>query len=295
MTSSNRLWQEATVEGVNGGAILLGFLGILVLGITSLVALGLLIARRTRRALNTFAAGLLGTAVITAVAILSFLQKGQGFNQEGNEPTIVLMALSLLLAGAGQFSAAYRNSGTYGVAFGCAAGSMLFQAAPLLGMDALGMDGAQQVLGVRSLSLPGLSLGLALSLLLAVLSLLSAVLAPRRRAAALLWTALGGLGCIAGFAAGDACVRTHCTLVRSLPGGGPQGVRVVVDVLGQRVNDETGFALVPREGLFLVRAVSPTQAAWVYGPLAAGAAMGTAGGLVVAWGIGRFLVKQSVE
>ena len=97
------------------------------------------------------------------------------------------------------------------------------------------MHGVGQVLGVRSLSLPGVSLGLALSLLLAVLSLLSAVVSPRKKTAALLWTMLGGLGCIAGFAVGDACVTTRCTLVQGFPGGGPHRVRVEVDVLGARL------------------------------------------------------------
>jgi hypothetical protein len=49
----------ATVEGVNVGAILLGYLGIAVFGLTSLTALGLLIARQAKAALITFAAGLL--------------------------------------------------------------------------------------------------------------------------------------------------------------------------------------------------------------------------------------------
>jgi hypothetical protein len=279
------------VEGVNIGAFLLGYLGILVFGITSLVALGLRITRRTREALLTFAAGLLSMTLIAAVAILSFLL----FYEEGREPTIMIMALSLLVAGGGQFIAALRSPGSYGVAFGWAAGSLAFQAAPFLGIDAVGMRGAGQVLGVRSLSLPGVNLGLALSLLLAVLSLMSAVVSPRKKTSALLCTMLGGLGCIAGFAAGDACVRTRCTLVQGFPGGGPHRVRVEVDVLGERVSDVTGFATIPREGLSLVRAVSPVQAAWVYGPLAVGAAAGAAAGLVVGWVIATLLVRQSGE
>jgi hypothetical protein len=229
-------------------------------------------------------------ALIAAIAALSFLQRGQGFHQEGSEPTLIVMALSLVLAGAGQFIAALRSQGSYGVAFGFAAGSMVFLASPLLGMDALGMHGAGQILGVRSLSLPGVSLGLAVGLLLAVLSVLSAVV-PRKKSAVLLGTALAGLGCMAGFALGDACVTTHATLIKGFPGGGPHQVRVEVDVLGKRVSDVTGLATIPREGLSLVRAVSAAQAAWVYGPLAAGAAAGAAAGLLVSWVIARKMIS----
>jgi hypothetical protein len=154
---------------MNLEAAWLGCLGVLVLGITSLVALGLRIARRTQGALLTFAVGLLGTAVLAAVAMLSFLERGRGFYQEGSDATIVIMALSLLLAGTGQFIAALRIPGSYGVAFAWAAGSMVLLASLLLGRGSL-----------EFLSLPGVNLGLALSLLLAVLSLMSAVV-PRRK------------------------------------------------------------------------------------------------------------------
>src|SRR6266545_3533490 len=151
------------------------YLGVLVLGITSLVAVGLLIFRLTKGARITFAAGLLSTAVIAALATLSFLQKGMGFYVEGSEPIIVLTTLSLLLAGAGQFVAALQSSRLYAAAFGCAAGSLAFLSAPFLGGEFVGMHVIPQIFGVSSPSLPGVSLGLALSLLLAVLSLMIAV------------------------------------------------------------------------------------------------------------------------
>jgi hypothetical protein len=281
------------VEGLNVGAILLGYLGVLVLGVTSLTALGLLLARRTRGALITFAAGFLAATALAALATLSFLQKGMGFSVEGSEPTIALTALSLLLAGAGQFVAALRRPRTYPAALGCAAVSLAFLSAPFLGADVFGMPAVPQILAARSLSLPWVSLGLALSLLLAVLALMVPALPPERRAGVLLRTALAAAGGIAGFAAGDACVATHTTLLQSFPGGGPQRVRVEVDVLGARVSDEIGFARVPWEGLSLVRAVSAAQAAWVYGPLAAGWAAGAAAGLVAAWGIARLPGRRS--
>jgi hypothetical protein len=252
----------------------------------------------------------------------------------GDDPTIVIIALSLVLAGAGQFIAALRIPGGYGVAFGWAAGSMVFLANPLLEivMDGyLGMEVAEKVLGMHSLSLPGVTLGLAFGLLMAVLSLVSAVVPPRKKTAALLWAALVGLGCIAGFAVGDACVTTRCTLVPVVPVGDPprwvfQGdpsrgntqVRVEVYVLGKRVSDEVGGAgatrvtprtrreaekgltreeEVRRELRYLryVRSVSPAQDAWVYRPLAAGAAAGAAAGLVVGWVIARRLGRRSGE
>jgi hypothetical protein len=272
---------------MNMGAYFLAALGILVLGSAFLVALGLAIAGKTRAAVMTFAVGLLGAAVIASLASLSFLQKGMGFYEEGSEPGIALTVLALLLAGAGQFVAALRKSGAYGVALACAAGSMLLLAAPLLGMDALRWNGVGHVLSVSSLSLPWLTLGRAVSLLLAVAGVSIAILPSQRWTGALVGIMLAALGGIAGFAAGDALVTTHTTLLQSFPGGGPQGMRVEVDVFGRRVSDETGFAPIPREGLSLVRAVSLAQVAWVFGP----PLLGAGAGLVAAWGIGRSLVR----
>lgn len=271
------------MEGVNVGAFLLGYLGIAVFGLTSLTALGLLIARLAKAARITFAAGLLVTAGIAALASLSFLQKGHGFYVEGSEPVIVLTALSLVLAGTGQFVAALQRPQTYAAAFGCAAGSMVFPAA-LVFLAAFPGHG---------------SLGLAPCLLLAVLSLMIPVIPPRRRNGVLLWTALAAFGGIAGFALGDACVTTRCTLLEGqrVPGG-PVRVRVEVDVLGVRVSDETGLAPLPpwaRPDDLGIRAVSPAQAAWRYGPPAAGAAVGVAAGLLVALGVARLWRRQSGE
>ena len=72
------------MEGLNIGAILLVYLAALMLGVASLVAFGLLIARQTRAALISFSSGLLCMALIVSLAILSFLQKGQGFGTEGS-------------------------------------------------------------------------------------------------------------------------------------------------------------------------------------------------------------------
>jgi hypothetical protein len=267
------------VEGMNLGAMLLGYLGVLVSGLTSLVALGLLIARQTKPALITFAAGLLVTAVIAAIAALSFLHHGGGYDPDdlGGRLMIVLSAVILLLGGAGQFIAAFQGPQAYAAAFGCAWGSMVFLAAPLLG---------------------GLSLLMAVSLLLAVLSLMTAVL-PRWRTL-LLWTALTALGGIAGFGVGDACVTTRSTLLDGFPGGkeGFRGrVRVEIKVLGVPVSDETGFALLPRvfqrdwqvNSGSSVRAVSLTQAAWLYGPPAAGAIAGIVAGLFLSLRITRIV------
>jgi len=157
---------------------------------------------------------------------------------------------------------------------------MMLLASPFLGAEAMGGHGAALLVGARSLSLPWVNLGLALSLLLAVASLMVAVLPSQRRAGVLLSTALAVLGGIAGFSAGEACVATHCTILQSFPGGFPNKVRVKVDMLGVRVSEETGFARIPREGPDAVRSVSLGQAIWVGGPLAAGAAAGVVTGLV---------------
>src|SRR5262249_18779894 len=160
----------ATVEGVNVGGILLGYLAVLVFGVASVVALGLCLAQLTRAARVVFASGLLGATLVAALAALSFLQRE--FNPAGSEALIVLAALTLLLAGVGQFVAALGSPRAYAAALGCAAASLALLSAPALATDALGTPVVHQVLGARSRSLPGVSLGLALSLLLAVLTLL---------------------------------------------------------------------------------------------------------------------------
>src|SRR5262245_36065108 len=111
------------------GGILLAYLGLLALAFTSLVALGLRIARKTTPARIVFAAGLLLAAVIVAVATLSFLRRE--FHGDDYWTLIVLTTLVLLLAGAGQFVAALRSPRTYGAALACAAGALVFLAAPI--------------------------------------------------------------------------------------------------------------------------------------------------------------------
>lgn len=274
------------MEGMNFGAIILGYLGVLVRVLASLVAIGFLVARRTKPALITFAAGLLGTAVIAAIAAVSFLQHGGRFDPDpddiGGRLMIVLSAVTLLLAGAGQFISAFQGPRLYAAAFGCALGSLVFQAAPMLGKPSM-----------------------AVSLLLAVLGLMIAVV-PHRRLTMLLWTALAAGGGIAGFCVGETCVTTFSTLLDGFPGGkdGFRGrVRVEINVLGVSVSDETGFAIIPRvfSGDWQdnpgssVRAVSLTQAAWLYGPPAAGATAGMVAGLFLSWRISRLRARQSDE
>jgi hypothetical protein len=145
------------MEGINMLAVLLGFLGVLVFGITSLVALGLLIACKTREARMTFAGGLLFTAIIAALAVLSFLEHGGGYDpgDTGGKLMIVLAALTLLLAGAGQFIAALRSPWTFAAALGCVAISMVLLQHAFRARDDLALAG-------DSLLLAGVSLMIAL-------------------------------------------------------------------------------------------------------------------------------------
>lgn len=94
------------MEGVNLAACFLGVVGIPAFGVVSLVAFGPWIAGKTSAARITFASGVMGAALVAALAALSFLERGMGYHQEGSDPTIVLAALTLLVAGAGQFLAA---------------------------------------------------------------------------------------------------------------------------------------------------------------------------------------------
>jgi hypothetical protein len=159
------------VEGINIGGILIGYLAVLVFGVISLVAVGLLIARLTKAARITFAAGLLGADMIAAFAALTFLDNQ--FNHDGSDTSLIIVtALSMLLGGAGQFIAALRRPWIYATALASTAGSVMFLAAPLLGGNA-----DHQLFGGLHLRLsPHLTLGL--SLLLAVTSLIIAVLYP---------------------------------------------------------------------------------------------------------------------
>jgi hypothetical protein len=260
------------VEGVNIGGILLGFFGILALGCTSLAALGLLVARKGTAARFLFAAGVLLATVIVAVAALSFLRR-EFLHDDTSPALIVLAALTLLLAGAGQFAAAFRGPSTYGAALAFAAGSILYGAS--------GGLGGSEVLSWR------LPEGPRVSLLLAAASLLLAVLPTRRTAVALLWTAQALLGATAGLGVGAACVATRCTPLGD-EGRGPP-VRVEVYVLGVRVSEETGAVRVPPDGTSAIRALSFAQDAWVYGPQAAGALAG----IIAAWGVAAGLIKRS--
>lgn len=274
------------MEGLNIGAILLAYLGLLVLGLTSLTALGLLLGRRTTAARITLASGIFALTIIAALAALSFLQRGMGFYEEGSDPTIILMALTVLLAGAGQFTAALSRAGGYGTVLACACAALALAPTPFLGSDVPGWS-MTDAFRARSLSLPWLSLGLVVSLLLATASVLLAVLLPQRRKGAVLGLALAALGGIGGFAAGDACVTTRCTVTMGLPGGEPQGVHVEVTVFGEGVNEADGFARMPPGGLGELRAITPVQAALVYGPPTVGALAGLLG----AWILTRRLAQ----
>lgn len=118
------------MEGMNWIAILLGYFAVFLFGMVSLVALGLWAARRPRAARVLFAAGLLAGAVIFAGGLLSFLDPGSGRGPE--DLLVIVAALSLCLAGAGQFAAAVRGR-AYGAALACSAVALALTASPLFG------------------------------------------------------------------------------------------------------------------------------------------------------------------
>ncbi len=153
------------MEGLNIAAFLAGFLAVFVFGITSLMSFGLLIVRHTRTARIVFAGGLLSAAVIAASGILSFF--APEFYHQADTPLIVVTSASLLLAGAGQFVAAFRGARTYAAAFGCTTLSLVLVVSPLLGVD-----WGRRLLGGLGLKLAelGVPLLVAASLLPAVVS-----------------------------------------------------------------------------------------------------------------------------
>src|SRR5262245_5759469 len=139
---------------MNIAGLLLGFVAALVLGGTSLVAIGLWIARRSDQALRLFAIGLMLTAVVAAFAVLSFLAR------EINDPPpaviCLLTALSLVMGGAGQAIAARQGRRTYSAALVCTLGSIVFVVAAFMVTEY-----GQYVLNARNLSLSAVSLLLA--------------------------------------------------------------------------------------------------------------------------------------
>ena len=133
------------MEGVNLGGFMWAMVGFLLFGVTSLVAVGLQIARQARPAMIVFAAGWLCAAGILALATLTFLDRQ--FHPDGHEALIVLTALSVLLGGAGQFVAALRGGHVYGRAVGCAAVALVVLTAALMaGTEVLYFGGFSQFL-----------------------------------------------------------------------------------------------------------------------------------------------------
>jgi hypothetical protein len=163
------------VEGLNVGGYLLEFLAVLVFAATLLVAFGLLIFGLTKPARMVFASGLLAADIIAAVATLSFLARE--FNPSGSDSVVfALSALSLLLAGTGQFMAALRNPRAYGAALACSAVSLMFLVTPLVSGEVRNLIPGLYLLSLAWLGVPPAVPGL----LLALASLLLATLLPVR-------------------------------------------------------------------------------------------------------------------
>lgn len=121
------------MEGINMLAILAGYVAVLGFALTSLVALGLLIARYTRPARFVFAGGLLTASLIAALAVLSFFMPG--YYHDGEGPLVAVTAASILLAGSGPFIAAFRGTGTYWISVSCSAVAILLYSSPVLAGD----------------------------------------------------------------------------------------------------------------------------------------------------------------
>lgn len=119
------------MEGLNVGGFLLGYIAVLVFGIVSLVALGLLIGRLTRASRILFASGLFLASLIAVVAILSFLSPS--YHPGETWPLLVLAVLALSAAGSGQFIAALRSTRVFAASICCAAISFLLLTVPMFG------------------------------------------------------------------------------------------------------------------------------------------------------------------
>ena len=133
------------MEGINMTGFLLGYLAVLVCAIMSLIALVLLIARLAKASRIMFASGLLAGTIIAALADLTFLEVDRQERQISIE--IVLIAATLISAGAGQFIAALRRPLAYVLALGCAAGSL-----GLLGVYFFGAVGFRAFFGAGTIT-----------------------------------------------------------------------------------------------------------------------------------------------
>jgi hypothetical protein len=157
--------------------VLLSYLAILVLAMTSLVAFGLLLARRTRAARIVFAAGLVCPALATLPVFLTWFGDLAAHFRSGDSAPLVLVVLaelSILVAGFGQFMASLKNARAYARSLGCALGATFLVAVA-------GLSGAEfgfLILGGQLAStLTKLPLEL-VGLFMAVASLMIAILSP---------------------------------------------------------------------------------------------------------------------
>jgi peptidoglycan/LPS O-acetylase OafA/YrhL len=151
------------VEGMNITGLLLGYLAVFVLGGALLVALGLLVAGLTRASKFLFASGFLLAALIAAVAALSFLDPQFNHGDDSTETFLLVLGVAVifLLAGAGQFIAAFRGPRRYAAALACALVALAIGMAAFFG----GID-------VVPFKLPGAA---AVSILLVLASVVIAV------------------------------------------------------------------------------------------------------------------------
>jgi hypothetical protein len=101
------------MEGMNLGAMYLIALIVLVGGLLSLVALVSLLLGKFGLARLVFAIGLLASAILAALASLTYLKDVGRFAPQGAGLIFAIMAAVLLLAGWGQFRAAIAFPGRY--------------------------------------------------------------------------------------------------------------------------------------------------------------------------------------
>lgn len=156
------------MEGLNIPALLLGYVAVLVFAVTTLAALGVLVAKSARLARIVFAGGLLGANVLAAVAVLCLFIPG--FQRDIHALAAILAAVSVLLSGIGPFLASLRSGGTaFALAVACAALSLMLAGSPMLGGD-----WSVKILGDGGLKL--LELGLPLLVLFSPLPAIASLL-----------------------------------------------------------------------------------------------------------------------
>lgn len=111
------------MEGINFLAFLIWLLAIIFVGVLGFIILSLLYVGRRSDALKVYATGFFVVTGLGALAQLSYVVIGSSVNNSLTDWETILMSLSLIMAGLGQYIATGRRVLFYKLAIGCSVSS----------------------------------------------------------------------------------------------------------------------------------------------------------------------------